>query len=42
VFFGGGIPLFAGEVKREYLELTEQRNFDNGVVLLHYRLRSGS
>ncbi len=40
VFFGGGIPMFAGEVKREDLELTEQRHFDNGVVLLHYRLRS--
>ena len=40
VFFGGGIPMFAGEVKRADLELTEQRPFDNGVVLLHYRLRS--
>ena len=40
VFFGSGIPMFAGEVKREDLELTEQKRFDNGVVLLHYRLRS--
>ena len=40
VFFGGGIPMFAGEVKRADLELTEQRRFDNGVVLLHYRLCS--
>ena len=42
VFLGGGIPMFAGEVKREDLELTEQRQFGNGVVLLHYRLLSRS
>ena len=40
VFFGSGIPMFSGEVNRADLELTDQRQFDNGVVLLHYRLHS--
>lgn len=39
VVFGSGIPLFSGAIKQTALELTGSKVYDNGVVLLHYRVK---
>ena len=39
VLLGAGIPLFAGAVEQTALELTDRTVYDNGFVLLHYRLK---
>jgi dihydrofolate reductase len=36
---GEGIPLFAGVVQQSPLELFESKNYDNGVLLLKYRVQ---
>lgn len=38
VLVGGGVPFFAHEQRRVDLELVETRDFDSGVVFLHYRV----
>ena len=37
---GEGIPLFAGVIKQTQLDLYEKKIYDNGVLLLKYRVRS--
>jgi dihydrofolate reductase len=39
VVLGAGIPLFAGVVPQTGLELTGHKVYDNGFLLLHYRLK---
>lgn len=36
---GSGIPLFSGVIQQTVLELTSQKIYDNGVLLLCYRVR---
>jgi dihydrofolate reductase len=36
---GSGIPLFAGIIQQAALELTEHKIYDNGVLLLYYRVK---
>lgn len=36
---GSGIPLFSGVIQQTALELTDRKIYDNGVLLLHYRVR---
>ncbi len=38
VLFGSGIPLFSGVVEQTALDLTGAKTYDNGVVLLRYRV----
>jgi dihydrofolate reductase len=40
VLFGSGIPLFSGAIKQSALELAESKVYGNGVVLLHYSVKS--
>jgi dihydrofolate reductase len=35
---GEGIPLFAGVIPQTALTLTDQKIYDNGVVILHYQI----
>jgi dihydrofolate reductase len=35
---GSGIPLFEGSIQQTALELTEQKTYSNGVLLLHYKV----
>jgi dihydrofolate reductase len=35
---GSGIPLFSGVIQQTALELTEHKIYNNGVVLLHYKV----
>ncbi|MFH7029501.1 MAG: dihydrofolate reductase family protein [Heteroscytonema crispum UTEX LB 1556] len=37
---GSGIPLFAGVVKQTSLELTNSKIYGNGVLVVHYRVKS--
>ncbi len=39
VLLGAGIPLFSGAIKQTGLKLAESKVYDNGFVLLRYRLR---
>jgi dihydrofolate reductase len=39
VLLGAGIPLFAGVIKPTALELTDTRIYNNGVMLLRYRVK---
>ena len=41
VLFGSGIPLFSAVVEQAVLELVGAKSYDNGVVLLRYRARTG-
>jgi len=41
VLFGSGIPLFSAVVEQTALEPIGSRSYDNGVVLLRYRARTG-
>ncbi|MEM9482825.1 MAG: dihydrofolate reductase family protein, partial [Cyanobacteria bacterium P01_F01_bin.116] len=36
---GAGIPLFADVIQQTALELTEQTIYDNGVLLLYYKVK---
>ncbi|WP_414548147.1 dihydrofolate reductase family protein [Anabaena sp. CCY 0017] len=36
---GSGIPLFSGVIQQTALELTNSNIYENGVLLLHYRVR---
>lgn len=38
VLLGSGIPLFSGVIKQTALELTDSKIYENGVVLLFYRV----
>ena len=38
VLLGSGIPLFAGAVAQRALELAESKIYDNGFMLLRYRM----
>ena len=37
---GSGIALFSGVIKQTDLELTDSKIYQNGVVVLHYRLKN--
>ena len=39
VVFGSGLPLFSGDIKQTALALTGSKTYDNGVMLLHYRVK---
>jgi dihydrofolate reductase len=39
LLLGAGIPLFAGIFKQTVLELTNSKIYNNGFMLLHYRLK---
>jgi len=39
ILLGSGIPLFAGAIQLTLLELTQSRIYDNGFMLMHYRLK---
>ncbi|MBW4635929.1 MAG: dihydrofolate reductase family protein [Iphinoe sp. HA4291-MV1] len=39
VLLGSGIPLFSGVVKQTKLELTDSKIYNNGFMLLHYRVK---
>jgi len=39
VLFGSGIPLFSGIAKQADLELANTKIYENGVILLHYRVK---
>jgi dihydrofolate reductase len=41
VLFGSGIPLFSAVVEQAVLERVDAKSYDNGVVLLRYRARTG-
>jgi dihydrofolate reductase len=36
---GTGIPLFSGEIQQTALDLTDRKIYDNGVLLLNYKLK---
>jgi dihydrofolate reductase len=36
---GSGIPLFSGGIEQTALELTNSKIYNNGVLLLHYRIK---
>lgn len=40
VLLGSGIPLFSGVIEQTALELTDSKVFENGVLLLVYRVKS--
>jgi dihydrofolate reductase len=37
---GSGIPLFSGAIAQTNLELTDSKIYGNGVLVLHYRVRT--
>jgi dihydrofolate reductase len=39
ILLGSGIPLFSGVVQQTSLELTDSKIYDNGFMLLHYRVK---
>jgi dihydrofolate reductase len=39
ILFGSGIPLFAGVFQQTSLELTDSKIYNNGFMLLHYRVK---
>ena len=39
VLLGAGIPLFSGVIQALGLELTDSRIFNNGFMLLRYRVK---
>ena len=39
VLFGSGIPLFSGEIQQCELELTGNKIYGSGIVVLHYLLK---
>jgi dihydrofolate reductase len=39
ILLGSGIPLFSGIVQQTSLELTHSKIYNNGFMLLHYRLK---
>lgn len=39
ILLGSGIPLFAGVVQPTSLELTDSKIYNNGFMLLHYRVK---
>lgn len=39
ILLGSGIPLFSGVVKQTSLELTDSKIYNNGFMLLHYRIK---
>lgn len=40
ILLGSGIPLFSGVIEQTALELTDSKVFENGVLLLAYRVKS--
>ena len=38
---GAGIPLFSAPIEQTALELTKSTVYDNGLVMLHYRVKQG-
>jgi dihydrofolate reductase len=38
ILLGSGIPLFSGNIQQTSLQLTDSKLYNNGVMLLHYRL----
>lgn len=42
VVIGSGIPLFSGTIGQTELELIDSKVYENGVVLLHYRVNRRS
>lgn len=39
VLLGAGIPLFAGVIKPAALELSDSKIYNNGFMLLRYRVK---
>jgi dihydrofolate reductase len=39
ILLGSGVPLFSGVVPQTLLELTESKIYNNGFMLLHYRVK---
>lgn len=39
ILLGSGIPLFSGPIQLTYLELTDSKIYNNGFMLLRYRLK---
>ncbi|MFB8788308.1 MAG: dihydrofolate reductase family protein [Potamolinea sp.] len=39
ILLGSGIPLFSGVIKQTSLELTNSKIYNNGFMLLHYRVK---
>lgn len=39
ILLGSGIPLFSSVIQLTYLELTNSKIYNNGFMLLHYRVK---
>lgn len=42
ILLGSGIPLFSGVIQQTSLKLTNSKIYNNGFMLLHYRLKPGN
>jgi dihydrofolate reductase len=40
ILLGSGIPFFSGVIKQTSLELTDSKIYNNGFMLLHYRVKN--